>query len=95
MVDASKVIGFDCCHFMDFCPNIESFNSDEQYRTLEYCIEQCEDIIDQIFIFKNKYVLKIQDENFNNWKYKNRFVLYDKYVATNNENDYLLLKMTW
>jgi hypothetical protein len=97
--DGEKVIGFDCGHYGDFQPYSKFIDSKSEYRNLNFCINECVNIIDQISIFKNKYVMFLNNSDFDKWCHKNKFIVFNNghtnIVATNNEDDYLLLKMTW
>jgi len=44
--DTYDVFGFDCAHSYDFTPKYPMYNS--IYRTKEYCIKECQNMVDQI-----------------------------------------------
>lgn len=49
MINNEWVIGFDCAHYGDVVPSIyKLMHTGEYYRNIEFCKEQCMNIIDQL-----------------------------------------------
>ena len=58
--DEYDVFGFDCAHSNDFAPKYPFFNT--VYRTKEYCIKECQNMINQIIKLDPKINIYFRDK---------------------------------
>lgn len=101
-------LGYDCGHAGDLSPLMGlrglSFY-DDTYRDMEYCENQCREMIDQIHNLKlRKYYFDVSDrrwdeeDNFTQWAIENLVVGEyhpSGYFTTDNDKEYMLIKLTW